>query len=123
MLAVPDILVRCQTYAFTVLGISQLFHAIGMRDTECSLFRMKHFTNKLMLLAFVLGIGLQVLATSVPYFTNAFGTCRLFFKDWRFLLLLSAVPLLVHELLLLPRSLFPAERRGTDIPVTLPKPA
>lgn len=112
LLAVPDVLVRCQTYAFTVLGISQLFHAIGMRDTECSLFRMKHFTNKLMMLAFVLGIGLQVLATSVPYFTNAFGTCRLFFKDWRFLLLLSAMPLLVHELLLLPRSLFSGKKTG-----------
>lgn len=105
LLAVPEVLVRSQTYAFTVLGISQLFHAIGMRDVECSLFRMKHFTNRLMMLAFVLGIALQMLVTSVPYFTDAFGTCILLGQDWRFLLPLAAAPLLVHELLLLPRAL------------------
>lgn len=105
LLAMPEVLVRSQTYAFTVLGISQLFHAIGMRDTECSLFRMKHFSNRLMLLAFVIGIALQTLVTSVPYFTEAFGTCMLLKKDWCFLLPLAASPLLVHELLLLPRAL------------------
>lgn len=30
----PKLLACCQTYAFTVLGLSQLFHAIGMRDVE-----------------------------------------------------------------------------------------
>lgn len=34
-----------QTYAFTVLGISQLFHAIGMRDCEKSIFQMNHLEN------------------------------------------------------------------------------
>lgn len=103
---VPEILIRCQTYAFTVLGISQLFHAIGMRDVDCSFFKMKHFTNKLMLAAFVIGLSLQVLVTTVPYFTNAFGTCSLHSKDWRLLLLLSAVPLLAHEILLLLKGIF-----------------
>ena len=35
----PGLLPRAQTYAFTVLGISQLFHAVGMRDVETSVFR------------------------------------------------------------------------------------
>ncbi|MDQ9832020.1 cation-translocating P-type ATPase C-terminal domain-containing protein, partial [Acinetobacter soli] len=39
-----------QTYAFTVLGVSQLFHAIGMRDRDCSVFRMNHLENPLMIL-------------------------------------------------------------------------
>jgi len=34
----PDFLVRGQTYAFTVLGMSQLFHAVGMRDICKSVF-------------------------------------------------------------------------------------
>lgn len=114
LLAVPEVLIRSQTYAFTVLGISQLFHAIGMRDTDCSLLRMKHFSNRLMLLAFVLGIALQALVTSVPYFTEAFGTCMLLKKDWCFLLPLSAAPLLVHELLLLPRALSSRQTEDGD---------
>lgn len=99
LLLLPDVLTRSQTYAFTVLGMSQLFHAIGMRDVDCSLFRMKHFTNKLMMLAVVLGIALQALVTTVPYFIKAFGTVPLSFSDWRMLLLLAAMPLLAHEFL------------------------
>lgn len=99
LLLLPDILTRSQTYAFTVLGMSQLFHAIGMRDVDCSLFRMKHLTNKLMMLAVVLGIALQALVTTVPYFINAFGTVPLSFSDWKMLLLLAAMPLLAHEFL------------------------
>lgn len=99
LLLLPDILTHSQTYAFTVLGMSQLFHAIGMRDVDCSLFRMKHFTNKLMILAVVLGIALQALVTTVPYFIKAFGTVPLSFSDWKMLLLLAAMPLLAHEFL------------------------
>lgn len=99
LLLLPDVLTRSQTYAFTVLGISQLFHAIGMRDVDCSLFRMKHFTNKLMMLAVVLGIALQALVTTVPYFIKAFGTVPLSFSNWKMLLLLAAMPLLAHEFL------------------------
>lgn len=99
LLLLPDILTRSQTYAFTVLGMSQLFHAIGMRDVDCSLFRMNHFTNKLMILAVVLGIALQALVTTVPYFIKAFGTVPLSFSDWKMLLLLAAMPLLAHEFL------------------------
>ena len=99
LLLLPDVLTRSQTYAFTVLGMSQLFHAIGMRDVDCSLFRMKHFTNKLMMLAVILGIALQALVTTVPYFIKAFGTVPLSFSDWKMLLLLAAMPLLAHEFL------------------------
>lgn len=101
VLTIPDVLVRAQTYAFTVLGISQLFHAIGMRDTSLSVFRMNHLGNRLMLAAVTVGLGLQLLVTKVPYFIHAFGTCSLSPKEWQLLILLSSMPLAVHELLLL----------------------
>ena len=100
LLGNADIQTRCQTYAFTVLGMSQLFHAIGMRDVECSIFRMKHFSNKLMIVAFIVGLSLQLLVTTVPYFTTAFDTYLLTWKDYGLLLAISAMPLVVHELLL-----------------------
>jgi len=100
VLAVPELLARAQTYAFTVLGISQLFHAIGMRNMSQSIFKMNLFSNKLMIVAFFVGIGLQVLVTSVPYLTKMFGTVDLVFGEWLNLIFLSSIPLIAHELLL-----------------------
>ena len=100
VLAVPELLARAQTYAFTVLGISQLFHAIGMRNMNQSIFKMNLFSNKLMIVAFFVGIGLQVLVTSVPYLTKMFGTVDLMFGEWLNLIFLSSIPLIAHELLL-----------------------
>lgn len=101
LLTVPEILTRSQTYSFTVLGLSQLFHAIGMRDVETSVFRMHHFSNRLMIAAFAIGFGLQALVTEFPYFIQAFGTCHLTAPEWLRLIFLAAMPLLAHELLLL----------------------
>ena len=97
----PVILSRCQTYAFTVLGMSQLFHAIGMRDVETSLFRMTHLENRLMITAFAVGIGLQLLVTEIPALVELFGTCRLNAFEWVKLLVLASMPLLAHEILIL----------------------
>lgn len=91
-----------QTYAFTVLGVSQLFHAIGMKDRDKSVLRMNHLENPFMIGAFFLGLFLQVMVTEIPYFVQAFGTKKLSFMEWQLLLGISAVPLLMHELLLIP---------------------
>lgn len=101
LLSDPALLMRCQTYAFTVLGVSQLFHAIGMRDVETSFFRMNHLGNKLMIFAFTAGFMLQIMVTEVPYFIQAFGTCHLSFGEWAQLTFLAAMPLIAHEILLL----------------------
>lgn len=99
ILSDTSVLNRCQTYAFTVLGISQLFHAVGMRDVETSLFRFNHFGNRLMVAAFVFGMGLQAAVTEIPSLVALFGTCRLTAFEWIKLLLLAAAPLLTHEIL------------------------
>lgn len=96
-----ELLSRCQTYAFTVLGMAQLFHAVGMRDVETSLFRINHLENRLMILAILVGIGLQLVVTEIPYFVGLFGTCRLTVLEWVKLLVLAAMPMLAHELLVL----------------------
>lgn len=100
------VLSRAQTYAFTVLGMSQLFHAIGMRDVEKSIFGMKHLSNKLMIAAFVIGIGLQLMVTEIPYFIGMFGTCPLSLQEWLRLLVLAAMPLLAHEILVFLPKIF-----------------
>jgi Ca2+-transporting ATPase len=108
-----DILSRSQTYAFTVLGMSEMFHAIGMRDLECSLFKMNHFANKLMIVAFLAGIGLQMMVTEIPYCVVMFGTCALSAAEWGRLLVLSAMPMLAHEIMLFsPIRLFQKFHKG-----------
>lgn len=95
----PEILTRSQTYAFTVLGLSQLFHAVGMRDVSASVFGSGLLKNRLMLLALGLGFLLQAAVTEIPFLTGAFGTCVLSVSEWGFLLSLASVPLLAHEVL------------------------
>ncbi|HBA47487.1 MAG TPA: ATPase [Lachnospiraceae bacterium] len=96
-----SVLARAQTYAFTVLGMSQLFHAVGMRDTQKSVFRMNHLENRLMLLACGLGFLLQFAVTEVPILIQAFGTSPLSGREWMRLSFLSAAPLFAHEVIVL----------------------
>lgn len=101
LLGNPMVLSKAQTYAFTVLGISQLFHAIGMRDTERSVFGMNHLVNKLMIAACLLGFCLQFAVMEIPFLIRAFGTSHLSGSEWLRLSLLAAVPLFAHEFLVL----------------------
>ena len=93
------LLFKAQTYAFTVLGISQLFHAVGMRNAEMSVFKMGWRRSGLMLAALCIGFALQVAVTEIPVMIGLFGTVRLSAGEWSGLLLLSILPLLAHELL------------------------
>lgn len=100
VLRLEFVLNKAQTHAFTVLGMSQLVHAVGMRDVNKSVFKMKHLDNVYMLLAWAAGISLQALVTEIPYFVTLFGTTRLTWGEWGILGLLSCMPLVVHELLI-----------------------
>lgn len=96
-----EVLCRAQTYSFTVLCLSELFHAIGMRDVSKSIFRMNHLSNKTMIGAFAAGIILQAAVTEIPVLIGIFGTAALSLKEWGYLTVLSAFPLLAHEIFVL----------------------
>ena len=93
-----DTYMRCQTYAFTTLGISQLFHSLGMRDVHTSVFRMSYRSNRMILFAFFFGILLQVAVTELSLFVRMFETVELSLVEWLRLLALSTVPLWLHEI-------------------------
>ena len=95
----PFIISHAQTYAFTTLGVSQLFHAIGMRNYDKSLFKMNLFENKAMIGAFILGLLLQIIVTEVPFLVEVFETAQLHLDEWINLILLSMVPLVSHEVI------------------------
>lgn len=116
ILQVTSVLNKAQTHAFTVLGMSQLVHAIGMRDVNKSVFKMNHFNNPYMLLAWGMGIFLQVLVTEIPYFVELFGTSRLSLHEWGMLGILSCMPLVIHELLILSETFINMGKKESEEP-------
>lgn len=107
-----EVLARAQTYAFTVLGMSQLFHALGMRDVRTSVFFGKREFNPVMLGAFGLGFALQLAVTEIPYLVGMFGTAPLAVGEWIALLVLAAFPVLAHELFVITGKLEDRNQQG-----------
>ncbi len=90
--------IRAMTYAFTTLGVSQLFHMFGMSNINKTFFRQFNKQKWFLWVAFVLGFILQVAVTELPFLTTAFGTSELDFMEWVYLALLSTTPLVLHEI-------------------------
>ncbi|MFA5480886.1 MAG: cation-translocating P-type ATPase [Bacilli bacterium] len=98
---VDGMLNQAQSTAFSVLGISQLFHMIGMTNTEKSFVHVFKSRNWLLLVAFVFGLAMQVLITEVPFLESFFKTAQLDLEHWLIVIGLSIVPLVVHEIIVL----------------------
>ena len=96
-----QILSKSQTYAFTVLGMCQLYHAIGMRDVQKSVFAMRPWDNLLMVAACIIGFILQFAVTEISFLIRAFGTSHLSGQEWLLLSVLAAFPLFAHEVIVL----------------------
>ncbi|MGE4342503.1 MAG: cation-translocating P-type ATPase [Bacilli bacterium] len=94
-------LMHAQTYAFTVLGVSQLFHMLGMSNIKKSFIHLFSPKEWLIWVAFVSGFLLQIAVTELNFLNVAFGTTQLHFDEWLLLAALSTGPLVVHELIVL----------------------
>ena len=106
------LLTRAQTYAFTVLAVSQLWHSLGMRDVDTSIFVTARHTNRLTLISFFGSLFLQVCATEIPALSSLFGTSTLAFAEWLSLIVFAMLPLLFHELFIPIRRAMHTGERG-----------
>ncbi|MCL2568519.1 MAG: cation-translocating P-type ATPase [Oscillospiraceae bacterium] len=86
-----------RAFAFSVLALSQLFHAFGVRSRE-SLLQVGIFSNGKMILAFLFCGFLQVVVIGHPVLAGMFGVEPLSFEEWRTVLMLAPIPLVVVEL-------------------------
>ena len=86
--------------------MSQLYHAVGMKDTQKSVLFMKHWLNPMMLAACVIGFLLQFAVTKIPFLIEAFGTVSLTGREWLHLSILSAFPILAHECIVISGKIF-----------------
>lgn len=91
------ILRKSRTLAFTILGISELFHMIGMSDKNASIISIFKKKNKFMIAVIFIGLFLQIIVTEIPFLVSIFKTEELSLIEWGWLLLMSLFPLVVHE--------------------------
>ena len=98
---IPANLHVAQTMAFTTLAVSELFHMLGMSNIKQTVFKVFGSKNKMLFIAFILGILLQIFVIETPGVSDIFSTANLTLAQWGITLLLSIIPLVVHEIVVL----------------------
>jgi Ca2+-transporting ATPase len=86
-----------QTMAFSVLCFSQLGHAMAIRSTKQSVFRIGIFSNKPMILALSLTVLLQISIIYVPALNEIFKTKPLSVMELSITFAASAIVFLAVE--------------------------
>ena len=92
---------QAQTAAFCVLSLSELTHMLGMTSIKKSFIHNFKTKNKLLWIAFALGVGLQLFVVLTPGVNGFFKCAGLSWWMWLMIGALSLLPLIVHEIIAL----------------------
>jgi Ca2+-transporting ATPase len=87
-----------QTMLFTTVVLAQLGNALAVRSSRDSLFTIGILSNRLMVIAVVAGLALQLALIYVPFLQRVFGTQPLTAQDLLICLAASAVVFAVIEI-------------------------
>jgi Ca2+-transporting ATPase len=90
---------QARTVAFTVMVIAQLVHAFNCRSERLSLFQVGLWTNRPLLLAFSLSLGIQVVVLIVPAAASIFKVAPLPIEDWALMGAIGILPFPLMELI------------------------
>jgi Ca2+-transporting ATPase len=90
---------QARTVAFTVMVVAQLVHAFNCRSERLSLFQVGLWTNRPLLLAFSLSLGIQVAVLTIPAAAPVFKIAPLPIEDWVMMGALGFLPFLLMELM------------------------
>ena len=93
-----NVLIQAQTMSFTALGFAELIHMVCMSSVEHSAFKVFRNKNWMMLLAFILGVGLQFFVILTPGVQQVFSTSSLGWQEWLITAAAAFVPLVAHEI-------------------------
>ena len=99
VLSNQDILIKSRTMAFCTLSISEVFHMVGMSNIKASVIKIIKNKNELRDIALLLGALLQYIVVEFDLMNRLFNTSPLDLYMWGIVILLSIVPLVIHELL------------------------
>ena len=90
---------QARTVAFTVMVVVQLVHAFNCRNGRLSLFQVGLWTNRPLLLAFSLSLGIQVAVLTVPAAASIFKVAPLPIEDWALMGAMGILPFPLMELI------------------------
>jgi Ca2+-transporting ATPase len=79
--------------------VAQLVHAFNCRSERLSLFQVGLWTNRPLLLAFSLSLGIQVAVITVPAVASIFKVAPLPIEDWALMGAMGLLPFLLMELI------------------------
>jgi len=96
-----EIVHQAQTMSFTALAFAELFHMLGMSGNTESFITIFKKKNKMLALAFIAGILLQLFVILVPGVQKVFSTCSLEPIEWIITFTAGLVPLICHEIVTL----------------------
>ena len=86
------------TMAFTVLCLSQIFHALNQSSSETSLFSKDYPRNKMLYLAMLGSIAFLLIVLFITPIREFFSLSILTVSEWLIVILLSLSPILVVEI-------------------------
>lgn len=86
-------------FAFCTLSFSMLFHIPGTRGKLRSVFTVNPFSNRLLLLSFILGFAVQVALCTIPFLAGLFAVNTPAGSEWVMIVTLGLIPLILHELI------------------------
>ena len=85
------------TMAFTVLCLSQIFHALNQSSSITSIFNKDYPRNKMLYLAMIGSIAFLLIVLFISPIREFFSLSILSFNEWLIVILLSLSPILVVE--------------------------
>jgi Ca2+-transporting ATPase len=83
---------------FATIGSSTLVYIYAVRGLKRSIFKINPFSNKYLVYATMLGLGLLLASVYVPFLNNLLSTKPLALFDWVFPLIFGTTSILVFEL-------------------------
>jgi len=90
--------VAARTYAFVTLIMCELIRSFSARSERVPVLKIGLFTNKTVVQAFLLSVGLTLVVVYVPFLQTIFKTVTLGLNDWFIILPLALIPFTAGEL-------------------------
>jgi Ca2+-transporting ATPase len=88
---------HARTAAFCTLVMAQLLYALSARSPSKTLWRLGPFSNRKLVLAILVSLGLQLFVVYVPGINGVFGNVALDSQAWLLILPLSALAMVLSE--------------------------
>ncbi len=83
---------------FTAVAIDSLIYVFAIKSFRHSIFHTNIFNNKWLVMGVIAGLGLQIMAVTVPFFQNIFEITHLHLYDWLLLISIGCVKLVAIEI-------------------------